>query len=65
MNLTTSERLRHVVRMRASFALEGLQPSKIDLLLLRNYVLGKISLKDMLSHAKEYAETAQRNIADI
>lgn len=52
---TREERARHVATMNASFALEGIQPQADDLDLQRRYIEGKISLDDMLEHARDSA----------
>jgi hypothetical protein len=55
MNLTSVERDRLVARMRANFALEGLQPDATDIALQIGYISGALTLSDMLAYARDYA----------
>lgn len=54
--LSPTERVRHVDRMRANFALEGLEPDATDELLQNSYVSGALTLADLLAYARAYAE---------
>ena len=56
MTLTTNEQRReHVVRMRASFALEGLLPDLQDLIVQQHYIDGAMSLVDLHAYAIAFA----------
>jgi hypothetical protein len=50
-------RRQHVSRMRASFALEGLEPDANDLANQQMYIDGKIGLDDMLKYARNFAKS--------
>lgn len=52
---TIAQRSQHVIRMRTSFALEGMYPSADDAALQAQYISGKTTLLDMLAHARSYA----------
>lgn len=64
MKLTKADRLRHVLQMQANFALEGLVPDQTDLKMQADYVLGHVSLRDMLSYAYAFAAAAKANEID-
>lgn len=52
---TREDRTRHVVQMRANFALEGMLPQTDDLELQQCYIEGKISVDEMLNYAQDFA----------
>jgi hypothetical protein len=52
---TQHARQQHVSRMRASFALEGLEPDADDIANQQLYIDGKIGLDDMLRYARDFA----------
>lgn len=55
---TREERAHHVVQMRANFSLEDIHPQADDLELEQRYIDDKISLEDMLLHARDFARRA-------
>ncbi|MGZ5199210.1 MAG: antitoxin VbhA family protein [Telluria sp.] len=55
---TREERAHHVAQMRASFALEGIHPQADDVDIEQRYIDAKISLDDMLQHARDFARIA-------
>lgn len=59
MSSTIADRLRQVVQMRANFALEGFEPDATDLFLQSCYVLGHVTVNDMLTYARAYAAGVQ------
>jgi Antitoxin VbhA len=60
---TSPQRLKHVSQMRASFAIEGIEPMSDDLAMQQRYVEGTLSLAGMLQHAHDYVR-AWRNAAN-
>ena len=61
MSSTIAERLHQVVQMQANFALEGFEPEETDLLLQSRYVLGHVSVNEMLTYARAYAAGVKRS----
>lgn len=53
-----AERERHVAQMLASSRLEGLEPDEAHQQLLQEYIEGTASLKDLLTHARQFAAAA-------
>lgn len=53
-----ADRERQVAQMLASSRLEGLEPDETDKLLLRAYIDDKVSLSDLLAHARQFATLA-------
>ena len=53
-----ADRERHVAQMLASSRLEGLEPDEAHQLLLQDYIEGKASLDDLLTHAGQFAAAA-------
>ena len=60
MLTTAAQRAHHVTRMRASFAIEGMNPDPVDAALQSRYIDGSISLADMLAYATTFATRTQR-----
>ncbi|GAB3417455.1 antitoxin VbhA family protein [Massilia agilis] len=56
-------RRQDVARMNASFALSGFTPDEQDLENQRRYILGELTLDDLLAHAQAFAQ-AQRPSGD-
>lgn len=55
------ERRRQAVeQMNAGFALDGFTPDAQDLDNQRRYIAGKLSLDDLLAHAREFAQAAAK-----
>ena len=52
---TKAEREKHVVQMRANFAIEGLQPDAADLAIQQRYIDGTATADDLLEHARAFA----------
>ena len=55
MNSRQEKRRKQVHAMRANFALEGIYPGADDLTLQEAYVMGHVSISDMLEHARAFA----------
>jgi hypothetical protein len=56
---TKEERRRHVAQMNANFRIEDFTPDAQDKALQQQYIDGKITLADMLEHARQFAAKAQ------
>ena len=76
MTSRQEKRRKQVHAMRANFALEGIYPDADDLTLQDAYIMGHVSISDMLEHARAFAachsqgaassrEPYQRNFARI
>lgn len=50
MRKTVDERRGNADRMRANFALEGLLADAQDMDIQRHYILGELTLNDLLTH---------------
>lgn len=55
MSTTTSQRAHHVARMRASFAIEGMNPDPVDIAMQNRYIDGRAALADLLAYAASFA----------
>lgn len=55
MNNRQEKRRKQVYAMRVNFALEGIHPDADDLTLQEAYIMGHVSISDMLEHAREFA----------
>lgn len=58
--LARAGRRKAVEQMNANAALAGFTPSEQDLENQRRYIAGELSLDDLLAHARECAQAAQR-----
>lgn len=55
MKPSKEDRCCHVVRMRANFAIEGMQPDEVDIALQNAYIAGEMTLNEMLAYAWSFA----------
>jgi hypothetical protein len=55
-----ADRERHVAQMLASSRLEGIEPDAVDLLLLQEYIEGRIDLDALLAYAYQFATAARK-----
>lgn len=56
---TASQRAHHVARMRASFAIEGMNPDPVDVSMQARYIDGSASLADLLAYATAFVASAR------
>jgi hypothetical protein len=59
-DITLNERANHVRQVLANHAIEGFEPDEADKLLLSRYVLGTVTVDDLLSQARLFVLEAQK-----
>lgn len=56
-----AERKAHATKMLNNMRLAGIEPAIEDKMLLQFYIAGTITLNDLLTHAHQFAASAQKS----